>query len=298
MSQPDILLVGHITRDLVGETPESGTRLGGTVSFAAQTALRMQRTPTIITRAAHAADLAELPPAVQTIVLPSDVTTTFANIYTPQGRVQHVFTPAAPILAEDVPASARAPRVVLLGPLVDEIGPDIPPIFAEETLVAAVPQGWMRRWDESGRVYAKPWTNAPEILPFLDVIVASMEDVDHDLNRIVPWFALTPLVVITEYRDGSTLYEPQPDGSVRVTRVAPRPAQEIDPTGAGDVFATAFLIRLQETNDPVEAARFANITASYGVEHLGITGIPGRDTVLAYMHRYPFTPEVELWTPS
>jgi len=297
MSQPDILLVGHITRDLVGETPESGHRLGGTVSFAAQTALRMTRTPTIITRAAEAADLAELPPAVKTIVLPSDVTTTFTNVYTPTGRVQHVYTPAAPIRAEEIAPNVRAPRVVLLGPLVNEIGPDVPPIFAEETLVAAVPQGWMRRWDESGRVFAKAWENAEQILPFVDVMVASMEDVDQDLSRIVPWFALTPLVVMTEYRDGSTLYQPQADGSVKVTRVAPRPAQEIDPTGAGDIFATAFIIRLQETGDPVEAARFANITASYGVEHLGIAGIPGRDTVLAYMQRFPFTPDIEYWNP-
>jgi sugar/nucleoside kinase (ribokinase family) len=297
MSQPDILLVGHITRDLVGETPESGHRLGGTVSFAAQTALRMQRIPTIITRAADAADLAELPAAVQSIVLPSDVTTTFANVYTPAGRVQHVYTPAAPILAEEIAASERTPRVVLLGPLVNEIGPDVPPIFSEETLVAAVPQGWMRRWDESGRVFAKPWETAEQILPFVDVMVASMEDIDQDLTRIVPWFALTPLIVMTEYRDGSTLYQPQGDGTVKVTRIAARPAQEIDPTGAGDIFATAFIIRLQETNDPVESARFANITASYGVEHLGIAGIPGRDTVLAYMQKFPFTPEVEYWTP-
>lgn len=297
MSQPDILLVGHITRDLVGETLDSGHRLGGTVSFAAQTALRMGRAPTIITRAANPADLCELPSAVQTIVLPSDVTTTFANVYTPAGRVQHCYTPAAPITAADIPADQRAPHIVMLGTVVGEVGPDVAPIFAEETLVAAVPQGWMRRWDETGKVFPKPWTNAGEILPFVDVLVASMEDVDHDLSRIVPWFAWTPLVVMTEYRDGSTLYQPQDDGAVRVTRVAPRPAGEVDPTGAGDIFATAFLLRLQETGDPVHSARFANVTASYGVEHLGIEGIPSRETALAYMEKFPFTPEVEIWRP-
>ncbi len=297
MSQPDILLVGHITRDLVGETLDSGHRLGGTVSFAAQTALRMGRAPTIITRAASQVDLVELPPAVQTILLPSDVTTTFANVYTPAGRVQHCYTPANPITAEDIPTDQRAPHIVMLGTVIDEVGPDVAPIFAEETLVAAVPQGWMRRWDETGKVFPQPWSNASEILPFVDVLVASIEDVDHDLTRIVPWFAWTPLVVMTEYRDGSTLYQPQPDGTVRVTRVAPRPAGEVDPTGAGDIFATAFLVRLQETDDPVHSARFANVIASYGVEHLGIEGIPSRETALAYMGKFPFTPEVELWLP-
>jgi sugar/nucleoside kinase (ribokinase family) len=294
---PDLLLVGHVTRDLVNDPGAGATaeavlaapsRLGGTVSFAANTALRMGRRPTVVTRAASPADLDELPAEVEQILLDSPVTTTFANIYTPAGRVQHVYTPAAPITAAEVPARCRHARAVLLGPLVNEIGPDIPPLFGDDTLVAAVPQGWMRRWDESGRVYPKPWESCAEILPFVDVLVASMEDIDHDLTRLAPFFHWVPLIVMTEYREGSSIYQRLADGSIEVTKIAPRPAGEVDPTGAGDIFATAFVIRLQETQDPVQAARFANVTASYGVEHLGISGIPTRETVLAYMERYPF----------
>lgn len=290
---PDLLLLGHVTRDLVGETPESGYRMGGTVSFAAVTALRMGRRPAIITRASTPDDLAELPESVERIVLPSAQTTTFANIYTPTGRVQYLFGRADNITAADIPDDYRSARIVLLGPLTDEIGPDIAPLFGDGTLVAAVPQGWMRRWDESGRVFAKRWESAPQILPYVDVLVASMEDIDYDLGRLTPIFQWVPLVVMTEYRDGSTIYQRQEDGSILVTKVAPRPASEVDPTGAGDVFATAFIIRLQETGDPIESARFANVTASYGVENLGASGVPSRGTVLAYMEKYPFTPVAE-----
>jgi sugar/nucleoside kinase (ribokinase family) len=202
--------------------------------------------------------------------------------------VQHCYTPAAPIRAEDVPDWCRRPSIALLGPLVNEIGPDLPPLFDDGTLVAAVPQGWMRRWDATGRVWPKPWDNADTILPHVDVLVASVEDIDYDLNRLMPYFAWVPLMVMTEYRDGSTLYERCPDGRIAVTKIDPRPASEVDPTGAGDVFATAFVIRLQETGDPVQSARFANVTASYGVEHIGIWGVPTRETVLAYMAKYPF----------
>lgn len=287
---PDLLLVGHVTRDLVGETPAQGHRLGGTVSFAAITALRMRRRPTIITRAADPHDLDELPADVERIVLPSDITTTFANVYTPAGRVQHCYTPAAPITAADVPAHCRQANIVLLGPLVNEIGPDIAPLFGDGTLVAAVPQGWMRRWDDTGRVFPKPWQNYAQILPYVDVLVASMEDIDHDLSRLLPFFEHVNLIVMTEYRDGSTIYRREADGRIRAVKIAPRPASEVDPTGAGDVFATAFCIRLQETGDPIESARFANVTASYGVEHLGILGVPMRETVQAYMDKYPFEP--------
>ncbi len=289
-STHDMLLVGHVTRDLIGDTPAQGYRLGGTVSFAAITALRMRRRPTIITRAQSPADLDELPTEVARIVLPSEVTTTFANVYMPGGRVQHCYTPAAPITAADISVECQSARVVLLGPLVNEIGPDIAPLFGEKTLVAAVPQGWMRRWDKNGRVFPKPWDNYAQILPYVDVLVASMEDIDHDLNRLIPFFEHVSLIVMTEYRDGSTIYQKGEDGRIAITRIAPRPASEVDPTGAGDIFATAFCIRFQETGNAVEAARFANVTASYGVEHLGILGVPMRETVLAYMARYPFEP--------
>lgn len=284
----DILLIGHVTRDLVSADPDGPYRLGGTVSFAAITALRLGRQPTIITRSAADTDLSELPAAVDLRVLPSATTSTFANIYTPQGRVQYLYTPAAPIVADDIPVALRRPRAVLLGPLTNEIHPDVAAIFDPNALVAAVPQGWMRRWQADGRVYHQAWESADAILPHLGVLVLSLEDIDHDLRRLDPFFRHISLIVVTEYRDGSTIYQRQPDGQIRETKIPPRPANEVDPTGAGDIFATAFLIRLQETGDPLQAARFANITASFGVEHVGVAGIPDREQVLAYMAAHPF----------
>jgi sugar/nucleoside kinase (ribokinase family) len=285
--KPDILLIGHVTCDLESADRNSAYRLGGTVSFAAVTAMRLGRHPTVITRAAATTDLSDLPADLDLRVLPSPVTTTFANLYTEQGRLQYCYAQALPITAGDIPLALRHPQAVLLGPLVDEISADVASIFEDGTLVAAVPQGWMRQWDESGRVHAKPWQNAEAILPHLSVLVLSLEDIDQELSRLDPWFAHVGLIVLTEYRDGSTIYQRQADGSIVQSKIPPRPAQEIDPTGAGDVFATAFVIRLQETGDPVQAARFANITASFSVEHPGVTGVPTRAQVLAYMDAHP-----------
>ena len=284
---PDILLIGHVTCDLESADPQSDYRLGGTVSFAAVTALRLGRQPTIITRAAPETNLSELPTEVDLHVLPSPVTTTFANIYTEHGRVQYCYAQASPITAADIAEEFHHPRAVLLGPLVDEITNDVAEIFHDESLVAAVPQGWMRQWDATGRIHAKPWQNAAAILPHLSVLVLSLEDIDQDLSRLEPWFDHIQLIILTEYREGSTIYQRQPNGSIVQTRIPPRPANEADPTGAGDVFATAFVIRLQETGDPQQAARFANVTASYSVEQVGVSGIPSREQVLAYMTTHP-----------
>ena len=286
-AHPELLFIGHVTCDLATADPHSACRLGGTVSFAAVTAVQLGRRPTVLTRATATTDLSELPAAIDLHVLPSPTTTTFANVYTADGRVQYCYAQALPITAADVPDSLRRPQAVLLGPLVDEITPDVAALFSDESLVIAVPQGWMRRWDADGRVHAKPWESAAAILPHLDVLVLSLEDIDYDLARLDPLIAQVPQVVLTEYRDGSTIYQRQPDGQVRQTKIPPRPANELDPTGAGDIFATAFLIRLQEKGDPAHAARFANVTASFGVEHLGVSGIPSREQVLAYMADHP-----------
>jgi len=49
------------------------------------------------------------------------------------------------------------------------------------------------------------------------------------------------------------------------------PVQEADPTGAGDIFAAAFLTRLYRNNcDPWEAARFANNIAAATVRSIGL----------------------------
>jgi sugar/nucleoside kinase (ribokinase family) len=69
--------------------------------------------------------------------------------------------------------------------------------------------------------------------------------------------------------------------------LAPREASVVDPTGAGDVFAAAFLVAYAEQRDPVAAARFANVTASFSIEGRGITSIPDRAKVLQWLAAHP-----------
>ncbi len=126
-----------------------------------------------------------------------------------------------------------------------------------------------------------------EILPHLDVLILSIEDIDGELELIHEFLKYTSLVILTAYRDGSTVYR-RAGAEVEIVPVPPRPANELDPTGAGDIFATAFLLRLAETGDPLDAARYANVTASFGVEDRGVEGVPVHAEVLAYMGDHPW----------
>ena len=53
----------------------------------------------------------------------------------------------------------------------------------------------------------------------------------------------------------------------------PLDAQELEPTGAGDVFAASFLVALGEGQEPLDAAQFAACAASFAVEAPGVAGV-------------------------
>jgi sugar/nucleoside kinase (ribokinase family) len=63
------------------------------------------------------------------------------------------------------------------------------------------------------------------------------------------------------------------------------PANEVDPTGAGDVFAAAFVYRYARGADAEEAGRFAHAAASLAVQAEGVEGIGDRAAVEAQMRR-------------
>jgi len=104
--------------------------------------------------------------------------------------------------------------------------------------------------------------------------VLSEEDLGGDLAPLHEYVRLCPTVVFTTGWQGATVFF-----KGERYEVLPRPTHEVDPTGAGDVFTAAFLIRLEETGDPLLAARFANVVASFSVEQSGTAGIPTRAQV-------------------
>jgi sugar/nucleoside kinase (ribokinase family) len=209
----------------------------------------------------------------------STVTTTFHNVYKDGHRTQFLLARADDLQPDDVPLEWRAAPIVHLGPLAREVDARFAKMFPH-ALVGVTPQGWMRAWDETQRVRARCWDEAPEILPNVDVLVLSEEDLNGDCDLISEYVKLTRIAVMTKGAKGCVVFA---NGIEK--HVPGFPAREVDPTGAGDVFAGAFLVRLHETDDPFEAARFANATASFCVEGPGITTIPTRAQVEARLAR-------------
>ncbi|VAW31459.1 hypothetical protein MNBD_CHLOROFLEXI01-4995 [hydrothermal vent metagenome] len=256
----DYLLIGHITRDV---TPE-GDLVGGTVSYAGRVGHALGCKTAVLTSCqADYEGLQELTDlAVE--VIPSVHTTAFENIYTENGRSQTIHAVAAPINVTHLPAKWANPAVVHLGPLANEVDPAIIYQFPH-SIIGLTPQGWMRRWTENGTVYAREWPEAEQYLPLADVVILSEEDLLDD-GMLPRYREAAKLLILTENVRGCTVF-----AGDTVRHIAAPNVPEVEPTGAGDIFAAAFLTRYwQNGRNPWQAAEFANIVAAHSVTQGGL----------------------------
>lgn len=264
----DYLIIGHITMDLVPE----GKQLGGTVTFAALTAQALGLKVGIVTSWASELPLADLS-SIPIVSYPTDQSTTFENIYTPSGRIQRVLHVAPRLEYFQIPEPWRSAAIVHLAPVAQEVEPSIVRNFPS-ALIGVTPQGWLRGWDKTGWVYRSEWPEARFVLERSGAAIVSDADLRGDESRIEEMAGACPILVVTDGEHGARVFW---HGDVR--RFRPPPVVEIDPTGAGDIFAAAFFTRLYATRDPWEAARFANQIAAISVTRPGMLGVPTAEEI-------------------
>jgi len=259
----DYLVIGHITQDLAKDGPRSG----GTATYSALTARALGLRVGVVTSASEKTFMKAFE-GIPVISIPSEHTTTFENIYSESGRRQILHHQAAHISYELVPEAWRSASIIHLGPVAQELDSELPKNLSP-SLLGVTPQGWMRTWDDDGYIVPCRWQNAEAILPEAGAVVISREDVGGDEEWIEAMAHQTRILAVTEAEAGAVLYW---NGDRRRFR-APE-VEEVEATGAGDIFATAFFIRLSATRDPWEAARFATQLSARSVTRMGLEGIP------------------------
>lgn len=264
----DYLLIGHVTVDRLDDKKVA---MGGTATYASITARNMGARAGVHTSAAYEPGLIDTLRGVLVARIPSEYTTCFVNDYSTRKRRQTIESVAEKLTYEQILPEWRNPPVVHLGPLCQEIDASLVTRFPR-SLVGVTPQGWMREWDETGLVHAVEWADADRVLPKADVVVISEDDV-ADRSVIHDWASKARMLVVTLGDRGCDVYrqgEPEPFHSP-----AFKSAAEVDPTGAGDVFAAAFFWHLRQSGgDWQTAADWANCVASFVVEKRGVSGVP------------------------
>lgn len=280
MRAPDFLVIGHLAKDKVAE----GWRLGGSAAYASLTASKLGLRTAVLTSAASDLDPSLLLPDIDVRLLPATETTIFENIYGREGRLQYVWGRARTIGARDVPREFLGAKVVLLGPLVGEVEEEVARCFPR-SLLAICPQGCLRTILADGRVeQMAPRRWRPRLfLKRSRALFVSDEDLPpaETEETLARWAAQVPLLAFTQGARGARLWS---EGHWR--QVPAIPAEELDPTGAGDVFAAAFLSRYVETDDVWQAALFAAAAASASVEAPGTGAVPSRQQVEERLRAY------------
>jgi sugar/nucleoside kinase (ribokinase family) len=126
--------------------------------------------------------------------------------------------------------------------------------------------------DRAGLVTPCAWRVPPSLEERTNATAVSEEDLGP-----TPHLALAPrrrageLLVVTRGAEGADLIQSQVTTHVPAFHVEP-----VDPTGAGDVFAATWFVRLAEGAPPLEAARWAARQAACLVAAGGLHGLVPR----------------------
>jgi len=264
----EYLIIGHITRDLI----DSSYQPGGTVTFAGLTAQALGFKTGIITSCSPDLDTSPIDSLWKRIKLSQD-STTFKNVSDGTARTQYLYQAAENITKADIPEFNPQPRIIHLGPMADEVDPEILDCFPK-SMKYLTPQGWFRKKAENNRVELKLWDNFELYLSQAQAAVISIEDVQKDENTIAKMAASIPVLAVTENYKGARVYW---NDDVRFI-TAPE-VKYLDDTGAGDIFAAAFFYRYFYTKDPWEAGRFAVLLASWSVERKHLNSIPSNTEI-------------------
>jgi sugar/nucleoside kinase (ribokinase family) len=264
---PRLLALGHVTRDrLAGREV-----LGGAVSYAALCARRLGWRAAVATAAGPDFDAARELPGVEAFVARGAATSRFVNVYADDGtRRQVLEARARDVEPALVPEAWRTPEALLLAPVAGELGAHAARAFEAE-VVGALAQGFVRAFDAEGRASPRAWDDAAADLDGVHVLFLSEHDLPDAGAGARELLRVVPMVALTRGWRGLTLITRRSEHEVPSL-----PRAEVDPTGAGDVFAAAFLVRYHECGDPLEAAAFAACAASCAVEGLGAEALGER----------------------
>ena len=264
----DYLILGHVTVDRL-----DGQRvvLGGTATYAALTARNLGARVGIHTSASYEPGLVDTLYGTMVARVPAEYTSCFVNEYVNGRRRQTIESVAERLTYEQLLPEWRNPPIVHLGPLCQELDPLLVTRFPR-SLIGVTPQGWLRAWDEDGLVHAVDWAEAERVLARADAVVISEDDV-ADRTIIEEWARRARMLVVTLGDRGCDVYRAGEAGPHHSP--AFRSGAELDPTGAGDVFAAAFFWHLHQSGgDWQTAADWANCVASFVVEKRGVAGVP------------------------
>jgi sugar/nucleoside kinase (ribokinase family) len=257
MTSPRVLVCGHVTLDRYGDD----LLPGGSAYYAGQAYRALGARVGVATAAGPDFPLEALT-GVDAQLAPAPRTTSFVNRYAPDGRRSQWVGAIAPALdPAALPASWRSADVLHLAPVVGEVDLRAWRAAVRARVVGVGLQGFVRAVLPGGEVAQPRWEFDPADLAGVDVVCVGEDDLTGQGDLLERLAAAVPLVVFTHGERGCEILTRGGSRRIGVFRT-----RQVEPTGAGDVFAAGFLLGLAGGATPVDAARLAAAAASVVVE--------------------------------
>ena len=293
-TSPRILLVGPLSLDVFVDGDRSRRAPGGAVAYAARAASALGERLAILTAAAAGDDL-EAFDGHDLHLVETARTLSFELRTTNEGRRLRLLQRNGHTLsAADLPRGWTEPQLIILAPLlpgdIDLASFDGLAATASTTprrMVMA--QGLQRLTDHSSAIFRAPHPAGTLLrlcTPRTSIVLSEGETSPWSAADIETVTARAAHLIVTRGRAGADIYT----ASRPPLHVDAAPAQPLDTTGAGDVFAAAFALTLhQVAAEAVEesaeervqrAATVASACAATSVEVQGPRPLPVRAEIM------------------
>ncbi|PSC72324.1 sugar kinase [Micractinium conductrix] len=274
-SAPAITIIGNVTVDTFSD---GSSALGGAVSYAAAVASGFGQRACIVSAHGPDAQLGGVFEGHDLVVVPSNRTLVFEHSYTFWGNHRRLRVAAQPDVTltwDHVPARCRRARVLLLGPLMPEdmhpasFVPSSRPwweralgLLGPRQQVGLMAQGLQRQLEAGARVAALPTPShqleaalGPSTLLFLSDVEA--DGWGNGNGTVAGLAARTSRFLVTRGGEGADEWT-----GPAVQRHPVFDVPVVDTNGAGDVFATSYMLAAAAGHsDPVKVAHWAGAMA-------------------------------------
>ncbi|MFW9795122.1 MAG: PfkB family carbohydrate kinase [Candidatus Thorarchaeota archaeon] len=294
----EIIIVGHLSRDLI-VTPETRREvLGGGPAYAMIAPAIGAFGAGIITKVGKDFDREYQKTLVSSgldlsgFAVEGDCTTRFINEYDEHGtRIQRVEALAPTIHSTDFGDEHYSAKIVHFSPLTpDEIDPACyEHARVEGALTSLDVQGYLRKISDDGVVSPRNWHTYDQILKKVDVVkfhdseLKLTDTSESELSAVSHILELGPIIVIvTKDHRGSTIYTR--NSQVDIPLVLSK--TQVDSTGCGDTYSIGFLMEYMRSADVSRAGLFAATCSSFNAETFGPYGMPDRVRVENRMRAY------------
>jgi len=213
---------------------------------------------------------------IRVIMQPDDSITSFYNDYTSGIRVQKLVSKTGKIIFD----LEEKFDVIHIAPLFHEVDLALVKKAKNKCKLLSLDVQGLVREEKNGIVEGvfledrKEWFNEVDILKVGEEEIKYVseketpEEICKDLKSLGP-----KIVTLTFGKKGSVVF------GKKFYNIPTIAVKEVDPTGAGDVYATAFVIKYFETKDERDAGFFAAAASSFVVEDFGARNIQSREKV-------------------